>query len=272
MKLAIAFLAATTIAAGVTRVPSNTPPVVTVRAHDFAFEGPKTVKPGATTFRLINNGKELHHLTLLKLAKGKTFKDFADAMKVPGPPPKWITGFGGPNPATPGSTAEATLSLEPGEYVMICFVPSPGESAPHAAKGMVRPLTVSEGSERTPMPHGDVTIKLTDYSFGLSKPLTAGKHVINVENDAAQPHEIVLVKLKPGKKAMDFMTFVEKDLMKSVPPGMPIGGIGFIDKGHPATFPVNLAAGTYALICFVPDAKDGKTHAEHGMLTQFEVK
>lgn len=272
MKLAITVLASVGIAFGATHVRPKAPPIVTVHAHDFAFDGPKTLKPGATTFRLVNDGKELHHLTLIKLAKGKTFKDFADAMKVEGPPPTWITGVGGPNPANPGTTAEATLSLEPGEYVMICFIPSPGEHAPHASKGMVNSFTVTEGGERRPMPKGDVTIKLTDYHFGISKPLTAGKHLINVENGAEQSHEIVMVKLNEGKKATDFLAFIEKDLMKGVPPGIPVGGVGFIDKGRTATFPVDLAPGTYAMLCFVPDAKDGKSHVEHGMITQFEVK
>ena len=30
--------------------------------------------------------------------------------------------------------------------------------------------------------------------------------------------------------------------------------------------------GTYALTCFAPDVKDGKTHAEHGMTSEFVVK
>ncbi len=272
MKLAITVLASAALALGNTHVRPKAPPVVTVHAHEFAFDGPKTLKPGATTFRLINDGKELHHLNLIKLAKGKTFRDFAESMKVEGPPPIWITGVGGPNPANPGTTAEATLMLEPGEYVMICVIPSPGERAPHASKGMIRSFTVSEGSESTPMPKGDLTIVLTDYHFGISKPLTAGKHVINVENGAEQSHEVVMVKLNEGKLARDFLNFIEKDLMKGVPPGIAVGGIGFLGKGHTATFPVDLKPGAYALLCFVPDAKDGKSHVEHGMITQLEVK
>ena len=271
MKLAITVLLSAAIAVGGTHVP-KAPTVVTVHAHDFAFDGPKTLKPGATTFRLVNDGTQLHHLTIIKLAKGKTFKDFGESMKVEGPPPKWITGVGGPNPANPGSTAEATLMLEPGEYVMICFIPSPGETAPHASKGMVGSFTVSEGSDVTPMPKGDVTLTLTDYHFGFSKPLTAGKHLISVENGAAQAHEAVMVKLNAGKKVADFMTFIEKDMMKGVPPGMPVGGIAFLDKGRTASFPVDLKPGTYAMLCFAPDAKDGKAHTAHGMITQFEVK
>jgi uncharacterized cupredoxin-like copper-binding protein len=247
-------------------------PVVTVHAKDFAYVGPTTVKSGPTTFRLVNDGKELHHLTLMKLAQGKTVADFVEALKKPGPPPAWISGVGGPNAATPGGSADATLVLDPGEYVMICFIPSPGETVPHAMKGMVGSLTVLPEKSTDAAPTGDVTVHLSDYKFAFSKPLSAGKHVINVVNDAAQVHEIVLVRLNEGKTAKDFHTFVEKDLMKSAAPGMPIGGMTFIAKGQVATFPVNLQPGNYAMICFVPDATDGKSHADHGMVMQFAVK
>jgi len=36
--------------------------------------------------------------------------------------------------------------------------------------------------------------------------------------------------------------------------------------------PTTFTAGDYALLCFVPDAKDGKPHLAHGMVKQFSVK
>jgi hypothetical protein len=35
---------------------------------------------------------------------------------------------------------------------------------------------------------------------------------------------------------------------------------------------VDLASGNYGLICFVPDAKDGKPHLAHGMMQDFKVE
>jgi hypothetical protein len=35
---------------------------------------------------------------------------------------------------------------------------------------------------------------------------------------------------------------------------------------------MNFTPGHYALICFVPDAKDGKAHFMHGMTQDFDVK
>lgn len=248
------------------------PPVVTIHAKDFAFEGPRTIKAGPTTFRLVNDGKELHHLSIVKLDKGKTMKDVGEALKKQGPPPAWMHDVGGPNPAVPGGSVEATLALDAGEYAFLCFINSPGNPMPHMAKGMVGSITVLPESNGASMPAADVTVTLSDYNFAFSKPLSAGKHVINVVNSASQAHEVVFVKLAPGKKIADVASWVEKDMLKGPPPGEPMAGMAGIAKGKSASFPVNLKPGTYGMICYVPDAKDGKAHAQHGMLTQFDVK
>lgn len=248
------------------------PPVVTIHAKDFAYSGPKSVKSGPTTFRLVNDGKELHHLSIVKLDKGKTMKDLSEALKKQGPPPTWMKEVGGPNPALPGGTVEATLSLEPGEYAFLCFINSPGNPMPHMAKGMVGSITVLPESNGASMPAADVTVTLSDYKFAFSKPLSAGKHVVNVVNSASQAHEVVFVKLAPGKKIADMASWVEKDLLKGPPPGEPMAGMTAVAKGHAASFSVDLKQGTYGMICYVPDAKDGKPHSAHGMMTQFDVK
>ncbi len=38
------------------------------------------------------------------------------------------------------------------------------------------------------------------------------------------------------------------------------------------TFEANLSPGEHALICLLPDAKDGKMHAHHGMTQIFTVQ
>jgi hypothetical protein len=85
-----------------------------------------------------------------------------------------------------------------------------------------------------------------------------------VENAGPQPHELVLLKLAPGKKAEDFGKWAESG-MKGPPPAQPLGGVTFLDKGARGSFTADLTAGDYGFICFVPDAKDGKPHLAHGM-------
>lgn len=243
----------------------------TVTAHDYGFDAPAKIPAGATTVHLVNGGKELHQAQLIKLEDGKTVNDLVKALKTPGPPPSWIKFVGGPNGIAPGQEAHATSVLAPGRYAYVCFIPSL-DGVMHAAKGMIRPFEVTGPATVAPaeLPSADITIKLTDYTFEPSQPLTPGRHTIVVENAGPQPHELVLLKLPPGKKAEDFGAWAESG-MKGPPPAEPLGGVGFLDKGSRASFTAELTAGEYGFICFVPDSRDGKPHLAHGMMKTIKV-
>jgi len=263
-----AFLASTA-GAGLSREAR----VVTVKTMDFAFEIPDTIQAGATTFRIENVGKELHHVWIVKLAKGKTASDYFTemdaAMKGAGPFPTWAIDLGGPNASVPGLGAEGTLTLEPGQYVMLCHIPSP-DGKPHSMKGMIKPFTVVPSAQPAAEPTADVTMTLSDYDFVLSAPIAAGRRTIRMVNGAAQPHEAFIARLAPGKTAQDAMAFLEK--MSGEPPIIPIGGATGLAKGRAMSFAADFTPGQYVLLCFVPDAKDGKPHVAHGMVKTIEVK
>lgn len=243
--------------------------VVTVIARDFAFEAPSEIPAGLTTFRLVNRGPSLHHIQLIRLEDGKTADDLFAALKAGGPFPRWASMAGGPNPPESGDTATATLAVEPGNYVMLCFVPS-ADGVPHVMKGMAAPLTVSRASVRSqPEPRADVVMKLVDFDFELSQPLTAGQHTIRVENAGAQPHEVAIVRMKPGKTPRDYADWGMKPVGPA--PGTIFGGVSGIMPGAHAFVEVDLPAGEYALICFVPESKDGKPHFAHGMAKLIKV-
>lgn len=253
-------------------------PVVTIHAKEFSFDVPKTIASGLTTFRLVNDGKELHHASIVKLDKGKTIQDVQVAMKSEGPPPTWIHAVGGPNAALPGGTVEATFDLTPGNYVIVCFVNSPGEPMPHLAKGMMATFTVTApsgvaqaGGTFAPTPNPDVHLELKDYGFKFSKPITAGKHTIHIMNQGPQDHEAILIQLAPGKHLKDFTDWVVKDAMKGPPPARPMSGIAAMATGRTAIVTDDFTPGNYAITCFV-SAPDKKAHAEHGMNLEFEVK
>ena len=255
-------------AAPASAVPPN---MVSFTAKEFSFDGPDTIPAGLTMFHLNDAGQQLHHLQLIKLEQGKTFADFQAAAKAmaSGPPPAWMVMYGGVNPPAPGEMATSMEVMEPGNYAVVCFVEG-ADHVPHIAKGMMKPLTVSAASTgRMSEPTADVTLTLSDYAFNLSKPLVAGRQMIGVQNDAAQPHEVVLVQLAPGKTVEDLAKWVLD--MKGPPPGKPIGGIPALVKGKNAFFEVNLTPGEYGMVCFLPDSKDGKMHYEHGMMKQFTI-
>jgi hypothetical protein len=231
---------------------------------------PATIAAGPVSLRLVNNGQELHQAQVVRLENGKTMADLAAAMKHEGPPPPWLRFVGGPNGIAPGQEATSMASLTPGRYAMVCLIPS-ADGVPHLMKGMVQPFEVTAGAAVTTLPAADDTVRLTDYGFESSRPMTAGKHTILVTNTAAQPHELVLLRLAPGKTVQDFGTWATTGGMKGPPPALPLGGVGVIDGGSSGSFTADLTPGNYGLICFVPDAKDGKPHLMHGMMRQVTV-
>lgn len=245
------------------------PQMVTVTARDFSFEAPAEIPAGPTTFQMVNAGQALHHVQLVKLEEGKTVDDLLAAMKAGGPPPAWARNVGGPNAPDPGATSNATVVLEPGNYAMLCFVDIPG-GVPHVMRGMVKPLRVTAPTASAGVPAHDVVMTLSDYTFALSKPLTAGRHVIRVENAARQPHEVEIVRLAPGKTAEDVAAWMRDP--QGPPPVSAIGGVAGMDSGMSNTFEVDLEPGKYLLLCFVPDAGDGKPHLAHGMIREITIE
>ena len=251
---------------------NSTPAPVTVIATDFKLDMPAKVSAGAVTLRLVNNGKELHQAQIVRLDEGKTMADFQQAMKHEGPAPGWVRFVGGPNGVAPGQEATSTATLVPGQYLVVCSIPGT-DGVPHIMKGMIQPFEVTGGTGATAgaLLVAEDTVRLADYSFDTSRPLTPGRHTILVENTAAQPHELVLLRLAPGKTVDDFGKWATTGGMKGPPPAMPLGGIGVIDAGGQGVFTADLTPGDYGLICFVPDAKDGKLHLMHGMVKQIKV-
>jgi uncharacterized cupredoxin-like copper-binding protein len=251
--------------------PKSSPSTVNVTAKDFAFDAPAKVPAGATRFELANSGKEFHQAQLIRLEGGKTVQDLAKAMSTPGPTPSWVKFVGGVNGIAPGQSANATAILTPGQYAYLCLIPST-DGVMHANKGMVHPfeVTAASSAESAEAPAADVTIKLLDYDFQPSQTLTPGRHTIRIENVGPQAHEIVLLRLAPGKKVEDFGRWAETG-MKGPPPAEPLGGVAALDKGDHGSFEVDLTPGEYGFICFVPDMKDGKPHLAYGMMKQFKV-
>lgn len=245
--------------------------VVTVTARDYAFDAPDTILAGLTTIRLLNRGPEPHHATLIRLENGKRIGDFHAALTA-GPLPGWAHEMGGPNAPPPNGETQATLDLAPGNYLITCYIPSV-DGVPHFAKGMTRELVVAPPRRSAPRPAAYVapgtTMTLTDYDFQLSAPLVAGTQTVRVRNAAAQSHEVVFVRLAPGRTAADFATWMEKPA--GPPPGVLSGGTTPKADGEWNDLAMTLQPGEYALLCFVPDARDGKPHVAHGMIKQISI-
>ncbi len=251
---------------------ATVPHVVEIIGLDYAFSAPVEISSGWTTFRFTNRGNEPHHMVVVRLEDGHTVTDLKAELANFKPLPEWTTELGGPNAPNPGGgVSNATLYLEPGNYALMCMVPSPKDQMQHFMKGMIWPLTVTKETTGSPAPEADIEITLSDYAFELSTPITPGEHTIRVTNNATtQPHEVELVRLMPGKSVKEVVRWVHKP--QGPPPARFIGGVSDLSPGESAFFTAQFKPGEYAWICFVPDYKDRKPHFMHGMMEQFTVE
>jgi len=162
------------------------PPVVEVKAVDYAFAAPDTVRSGWNTFRLTNKGTEHHLFVLSQLPDGVTYGEFYAKVVAPmdslrsmvraGPVdtaaarklrrripdwyPKEMPPMGGVSLTAPGRTANTTVELESGTYVMECYVRT-AERRFHLLRGMAKPLVATTDSTGASPPEADVSISLS---------------------------------------------------------------------------------------------------------------
>lgn len=248
------------------------PRVVYVTTTDYHIALADTLPAGATTFRVVNTGRELHHVLFVRLAGGHHAADLATAMKGDGPPPRWAEMDGGPNGVSPGDTSLATtVSLVPGNYAVLCMIPGP-DGVTHVARGMIGNLVVrpAVSTAAATMPSHDATITLFDYGYRESAPITRATGEVLVRNDGVQPHELELVRLLPGRTMADLAAWAQK--MDSPPPAEFLGGVSPIAPGGSNTLDLSLPPGHYAMLCFLPDARDHAPHIAHGMVQEFVVR
>ena len=260
------------LAMSTTAPAPSAPRVVYVKATDYHIALPDTLPAGETTFRVVNAGRELHHVVFVRLNGGHDVGDLLAAMKSDGPPPPWAKVDGGPNAVSPGDTSLATtVPLRAGHYAVVCMIPG-ADGVPHAAKGMIGSLVVRPAAYpvAAAAPAHDATISLFDYGYKASTPITRATKEVLVRNDGTQPHELVLVRLLPGKTMADLAAWSKK--MASPPPAEFLGGVGPIEPGESNSLALSLPAGDYAMLCFLADAKDRAPHIEHGMVHEFRVR
>ncbi|MEZ5321110.1 MAG: hypothetical protein R2698_03325 [Microthrixaceae bacterium] len=123
-----------------------------VTATDYAFGGLAShYEPGPLSIDLTNDGKEVHELIVLKIRDGVTesAEDLVQMDEETGSGKvEWI---GNVDPTTGGDRDYVVVDLEPGRYVVSCFLPVGAtdmehlhvDGPPHAAGGMVAELDVS---------------------------------------------------------------------------------------------------------------------------------
>lgn len=267
--------------------------IVEVTVQDFAFVAPPTLPSGWNTLRMTNAGEQPHFLMMYRLPEGVTFDQYAQMSAVfqeeydryysgevtvdellaaiGGRLPEWfpqLVGAGGVALTSPGQTSETTLALQPGEYVMECYVLTP-EGRFHGSEGMLRPLIVTEESSGGTAPEADVRITVSNYAYQVEGDLTAGEHVIQVDVvDQAEGivlHDVNLARLAP-ETSLDavgaWMNFI--DALRAPEPATFLGGVDHMSGGTTGYFRVNLEPGRYAFV--------SEGFAARGMVHEFTVE
>jgi uncharacterized cupredoxin-like copper-binding protein len=114
-----------------------------VTAKDFSYATDYKVKAGEQVLELTNDGTQQHEITMLEFLPGKGPGDLeAYFAKPEGPLP--ATFYGGPVVAKGGTVSWKTPALVAGKsYFFMCLIPDPADGVPHAAKGMILPVSVT---------------------------------------------------------------------------------------------------------------------------------
>jgi hypothetical protein len=278
------------------------PNVVEVTARGLTLEAPDSISSGWTTFQLKNESDMTHFAVLERMPEGigvveqqevvaPVFQegmnllnegDVDSAMAAFGKLPPWfgeIVFMGGPGLIAPGRTAEATLYLEPGTYVLECYVKTNGVFHSYNPSpdgyGMVHEITVTADSSGAPAPTStmDLTIS-SERGIEVGGDIEPGEHTIAVHFEDQVVHEhfighdVHLVRLQDDtaiEELAAWMDWTQPTGLQTPAPAEFVGGTNEMPAGETAYFTVDLEPGNYAWIAEVPDPV-GK-----GMLVEFTV-
>ncbi|MBU3822957.1 hypothetical protein KO566_12875 [Flavobacteriaceae bacterium XHP0103] len=273
----------------VVEMPVNVINVVT-RAMDF--QSVDTIPSGWNTFKYENLSNETHFFLLDKYPEGKTAENaitdiapvfeegmdlinegkaeegFAAFAKLP----EWygdIVFSGGAGLIAPKHTAITTVKLDPGYYIMECYVKMPSGKF-HTLMGMAKPIMVTEEDSGNTPPKATVNITLSGVDgITYDKGITKGKQIFSVFVKDQKAHEnfiwhdLNLVKLEDYASEDELEAWMDwsdpKGLITPVPNGITfLGGVNDMPAGSTGYFYADLKPGKYAFISEVPNTKSKK--------------
>ncbi len=223
--------------------------VVGVGLTEYEFDMPDSVTGGTVTFRATNTGGLPHEVAFGAIEGNRTMDDVMKALQAREPPP-WFEDIAGIPVISPGVTTSMTRELDEGQYIFLCFLPTP-QGQPHAAEGMVKLFEVSGTSDAEP-PVPDLTITATDDGFDVPE-ISAGTHLIEFVNGGTKPHEFAMYSLEPGKTERDIEKWFGSNLKGEAPALFP-GGMQSIEPEVSIVVEITFESGrTYTLEDFEND-------------------
>jgi hypothetical protein len=299
---AVLALLLTACSAGPTEADLPKPNVLELEVQGMSFVGNDTIKSGWTTIRVINGGGMTHHALVYRLPDGVTAEmvdeqvvepiqmsltaaiagDPEKAAKIAATIPVWVsdlTWLGGPGMMSDGVNGEATMYLEPGNYIVECYVktngvqhnynPEPGEF------GMVFPLTVVADDGGMAEPDANVTLTLSNTGYEISDgAFVPGENSVRVRFDEQRlynnfvGHDAHVFRIDDDtdvESAARWPDFFPVDGQETPAPAKFVGGIHDMPQGAIGYFRINLEPGDYGITAEIPNAK------ENGFFKRFSV-
>lgn len=276
--------------------------VVDVVARELTLDAPDSVPSGWTTFRFTNTAPMVHFVLVDRMPEGTGIAEHQELLapvfqqafelSIGGQPeaamaafaslPPWfaeVVFMGGPGLTAPGHTSQATVFLEPGTYVLECYVKTDGVF--HAynpdpnAYGMVHELTVTERSGGAPEPTATLRLAISsDRGISMEGEPSPGRHTVAVQfvdqivHENLVGHDVHLARLAEDTDLEELALWMDSrrpDGLQDPAPAEFLGGTNELPAGTTGYFTVDLEPGRYAWIAEVPGS------ADKGMLVPFSV-
>lgn len=281
---------------------SNTQGVVDVIARGLTLMAPDEIPSGWTTFRFSNESPMIHFVLVERVPDGQgiesqqaqvapVFQDGLDllgagevdaALERFGDLPAWfgeIVFLGGPGLTSPGRTSQATVYLEPGTYLLECYVKTGGifhsYNPDPSSYGMVHEFTVTDETSEAVEPSATIQIEIsTAGGIVVEGELVPGEHTVAVHfvdqtvHENFVGHDIHLVRVAGDLDLGElerWMDWTQAMGLQSPAPAEFLGGTNEMPAGTTSYFTVVLEPGNYAWVSEVPGS------AEKGMLKPFSV-
>jgi hypothetical protein len=120
-----------------------------------------------------------------------------------------------------------------------------------------------------------LTVTAGEYAYQLKGSVKAGWVQLNFVNAGSESHMMAMARLKPGVTAAQVKTALLSDDPNAgndlvVGDGNFGPTPGLLGPGQKTGIITKMAAGHYAMFCFLP-APDGQPHIAHGMVRTFDV-
>ena len=281
---------------------SDTQGVVDIIARGLTLMAPDEIPSGWTTFRFSNESPMIHFVLVERVPDGQgiesqqaqvapVFQDGLDllgagevdaALERFGDLPAWfgeIVFLGGPGLTSPGRTSQATVYLEPGTYLLECYVKTGGifhsYNPDPSSYGMVHEFTVTDETSEAVEPSATIQIEIsTAGGIVVEGELVPGEHTVAVHfadqtvHENFVGHDIHLVRVAGDLDLGElerWMDWTQAMGLQSPAPAEFLGGTNEMPAGTTSYFTVVLEPGNYAWVSEVPGS------AEKGMLKPFRV-